>query len=67
MNFRLKLDDVHSFQKERQLQKSCVFFGEECTVHVIVNSGLMNIHERALIGILRTYKHTSVGQLLRWK
>ena len=31
--FVLKLNGAHSSQKERQLQKSCVSFGEECTYH----------------------------------
>ena len=30
MTFGLKLNGAHSSQKERQLQKSCVSFGEEC-------------------------------------
>ncbi len=30
MMFDIKLNDVHSSPKERQLQKTCVSFGEEC-------------------------------------
>ncbi len=30
MTFGLKFTDLHSSTKERQLQKSCVSFGEEC-------------------------------------
>ncbi len=30
MTFGPKFTDLHSYQKERQLQKSCVSFGEEC-------------------------------------
>ncbi len=30
-SFGLKLNGAHSSPKERQLQKSCVSFGEECT------------------------------------
>ena len=30
MTFGIKLNDVHSSPKERQLQKTCVSFGEEC-------------------------------------
>ena len=32
MNFGLKLNGAHSSPKERQLQKSCVSFGEECII-----------------------------------
>ncbi len=32
MIFGIKLNDVHSSPKERQLQKTCVSFGEECTL-----------------------------------
>ena len=32
MMFGIKLNDVHSSPKERQLQKTCVSFGEECSV-----------------------------------
>ena len=31
MTFGPKFTDLHSYPKERQLQKSCVSFGEECT------------------------------------
>ncbi len=32
MTFGLNFADLHSFPKERQLQKSCDSFGEECMV-----------------------------------
>ena len=32
MTFGPKFTELHSATKERQLQKSCVSFGEECTV-----------------------------------
>ena len=39
MTFGLELSIAHSFPKERQLQKSCISFEEECkrrfvTIHV---------------------------------
>ncbi len=36
MTFGIKSNDVHSSPKERQLKKTCVSFGEECTVIVRV-------------------------------
>ncbi len=36
MKFCPKSTDLHSSQKERQLQKSCVSFGEECTSNKII-------------------------------
>ncbi len=35
MTFGLKLNGAHSSQRERQLQKSCVSFGEECKTLVM--------------------------------
>ena len=32
MTFGIKLNNVHSSPKERKLQKTCVSFGEECTL-----------------------------------
>ncbi len=32
MTFDPKFTDLHSSPKERQLQKKCVSFGEECTI-----------------------------------
>ena len=33
MTFGQKLTDLNSSPKDRQLQKSCVSFGEECAIH----------------------------------
>ncbi len=38
MKFGPKFTDLHSSPKERQLQKSWVSFGEECTSKVLAHS-----------------------------
>ena len=38
MTFGPKFTDLHSTPKERQLQKSCVSFGEECTLRSVSNT-----------------------------
>ncbi len=38
MKFAPKFTDLHSSPKERQLQKSCVSFGEECTISCATGS-----------------------------
>ena len=44
MTFGIKLNDVHSSPKVRQLQKTCVSFGEECTktVQFLSNQRVMD-------------------------
>ncbi len=37
MMFGIKLNDVHSSPKERQLKKTCVSFGEECTLILTIH------------------------------